>query len=59
MRGSLVKLEAGCRGNERRPFGKGASSDRESEGLYACGAYERIYVKVSPRVTVCYYRLKE
>ena len=27
--------------------------------LYACGAYERIYVKVNPRVTICYYRLKD
>ena len=27
--------------------------------LYASGAYERIYVKVSPKVTVCYYRLKD
>ena len=27
--------------------------------LYACGAYERIYVKVGPRVTICYYRLKD
>ena len=32
---------------------------RQMAELYACGAYERIYVKVSPRVTVCYYRLKD
>ena len=32
---------------------------RRMTGLYASGAYERIYVKVSPRVTICYYRLKD
>ena len=32
---------------------------RQMVGLYASGAYERIYVKVSPRVTICYYRLKD
>ena len=32
---------------------------RRMAGLYASGAYERIYVKVSPRVTICYYRLKD
>ena len=32
---------------------------RRMAGLYASGAYERIYVKVNPRVTVCYYRLKD
>ena len=32
---------------------------RRMVGLYASGAYERIYVKVSPRVTICYYRLKD
>ena len=32
---------------------------RQMAELYASGAYERIYIKVSPRVTVCYYRLKE
>ena len=32
---------------------------RQMAELYACGAYERIYVKVNPRVTVCYYRLKD
>ena len=32
---------------------------RRMVGLYASGVYERIYVKVSPKVTVCYYRLKD
>ena len=32
---------------------------RRMVGLYASGAYERIYVKVSSKVTVCYYRLKD
>ena len=32
---------------------------RRMAGLYASGAYERIYVKVNPRVTICYYRLKD
>ena len=32
---------------------------RRMVGLYASGAYERIYVKVSPKVKVCYYRLKD
>ena len=31
---------------------------RQMAELYASGAYERIYVKVSPRVSICYYRLK-
>ena len=32
---------------------------RQMAELYANGAYERIYVKVSPKVTICYYRLKD
>ena len=32
---------------------------RQMAELYANGAYERIYVKASPRVTICYYRLKD
>ena len=32
---------------------------RQMAELYASGAYESIYVKVSPRVTICYYRLKD
>ena len=32
---------------------------RQMAELYANGAYERIYIKVNPRVTVCYYRLKD
>ena len=32
---------------------------RQMAELYANGAYERIYIKVSPKVTVCYYRLKD
>ena len=32
---------------------------RQMAELYASGAYERIYVKVSPRVSICYYRLKD
>ena len=32
---------------------------RQMAELYASGAYERIYVKVSPRVTICYYRMKD
>ena len=32
---------------------------RQMAELYASGAYERIYVKVSPRVTICYYQLKD
>ena len=32
---------------------------RQMAELYACGAYERVYIKVNPRVTVCYYRLKD
>ena len=32
---------------------------RQMAELYANGAYERIYVKVNPRVTICYYRLKD
>ena len=32
---------------------------RQMAELYANGAHERIYVKVSPRVSVCYYRLKD
>ena len=32
---------------------------RQMAELYASGAYERIYVKVNPRVTICYYRLKD
>ena len=32
---------------------------RRMAGLYASGAYERIYVKVSPRVTICYYCLED
>ena len=32
---------------------------RQMAELYAGGAYERIYVKVSQRVTICYYRLKD
>lgn len=31
---------------------------RQMAELYVCGAYERIYVKISPRVTICYHRLK-
>ena len=31
---------------------------RQMAGLYACGAYEKIYVKVRPKVTICYYRIK-
>ena len=30
---------------------------RQMAELYASGAYERIYVKVNPRVMICYYRL--
>ena len=37
----------------------GSAIARQMAELYACGAYERIYVKVNPRVTVCYYRLKD
>ena len=32
---------------------------RQMAELYASGAYERIYIKVNPRVTICYYRLKD
>ena len=32
---------------------------RHMAGLYASGAYERIHVKVSPTVTICYYRFKD
>ena len=32
---------------------------RQMVGLYASGAYERIYIKVNPKVLVCYYRLKD
>ena len=32
---------------------------RQMAELYANGAYERIYVKASARVTICYYRLKD
>ena len=32
---------------------------RQMAELYASGAYDRIYVKVSPRVSICYYRLKD
>ena len=31
---------------------------RQMAELYANGAYERIYIKVSPKVSICYYRLK-
>ena len=32
---------------------------RQMAELYESGAYERIYVKVGPKVTICYYRLKD
>ena len=32
---------------------------RQMAELYASGAYERIYVKVSSGVAICYYRLKD
>ena len=32
---------------------------RQMAELYASGAYERTCTKVSPRVTICYYRLKD
>ena len=32
---------------------------RQMAELCANGVYERIYVKVKPRVTICYYRLKD
>ena len=32
---------------------------RQMAELYANGAYERINVKASPWVTICYYRLKD
>ena len=32
---------------------------RQMAELYACGAYERIYVKVGPKVSICYYCLKD
>ena len=32
---------------------------RQMPELYASGAYERIHVKVSPKVVICYYRLKD
>ena len=32
---------------------------RQMAELYANGAYERVCVKVSPKVVICYYRLKD
>ena len=43
-----------------RELGVGRSTiARQMVGLYASGAYERIYIKVNPKVSVCYYRLKD
>ena len=32
---------------------------RQMAELYESGAYERVYIKVSPKVTICYYWLKD
>ena len=32
---------------------------RQMAELYESGAHERIYIKVNPKVMVCYYRLKD
>ena len=32
---------------------------RQMAELYADGAYERVSIKVSPKVSICYYRLKD
>ena len=32
---------------------------RQMAELYVSGAYERVYVKVSPEVAITYYRLKD